>query len=231
MTGLPEKLRSGDSFKNGVFEKINALIEYCRTHELRGDNRTVRINRNASGITISAIARNHPGTAAGIASGAGRYTGYFKLALIETDETGEDGESVRKYSVAIVDGATYDPDQTPLSGNSVCKVNNVTFSLEPYQSGEITETSVFALRYTAPVEADEDSGTEAQTGKVEIVNLTEEGYSYLPSDTSKICYYQLGRAIVTTDTEGTIRVTIQQDHNSTASNGIPQIFRYALCGE
>ena len=128
MTGLPEKLRSGDSFKNGVFEKINALIEYCRTHELRGDNRTVRINRNASGITISAIARNHPGTAAGIASGAGRYTGYFKLALIETDETGEDGEPVRKYSVAIVDGATYDPDQTPLSGNSVCKVNNVTFS-------------------------------------------------------------------------------------------------------
>ncbi len=231
MTGLPEKLRSGDSFKNGVFEKINALIEYCRTHELRGDNRTVRINRNASGITISAIAQNHHGTAAGIASGAGRYTGYFKLVLIETDETGEDGEPVRKYSVAIVDGATYDPDQTPLSGNSVCKVNNVTFSLEPYQSGEITETSIFALRYTAPVESSESAGTEAKAEKVEIVNLTEEGYSSLPSDTSKICYYQLGRAIVTTDTEGTIRVTIQQDHNSTASNGIPQIFRYALCGE
>lgn len=159
------------------------------------------------------------------------YTGYFKLALIETDETGEDGESVRKYSVAIVDGATYDPDQTPVSGNSVCKVNNVTFSLEPYQSGEITETSVFALRYTAPVEADEDSGTEAQEEKVEIVNLTAEGYSSLPSDTSKICYYQLGRAIVTTDTEGNKSVTIQQDHQATASNGIPQIFRYALCGE
>ena len=231
MTGLPEKLRSGDSFKNGVFEKINALIEYCRTHELRGDNRTVRINRNASGITISAIARNHPGTAAGIASAAGRYTGYFKLVLLEENETGEDGESVRKYSVAIVDGATYDPVQTPVSGNSVCKVNNVTFYLEPYQSGEITETSVFALRYTAPVEADEDSGTEAQEEKVEIVNLTEEGYSTLPSDTSKICYYQLGRAIVTAENDGSIRVTIQQDHNSTASNGIPQIFRYALCGE
>ena len=159
------------------------------------------------------------------------YTGYFKLVLLEENETGEDGEPVRKYSVAIVDGATYDPDQTPVSGNSVCKVNNVTFSLEPYQSGEITETSVFALRYTAPVESSESAGTEAQAGKVEIVNLTEEGYSCLPSDTSGICYYQLGRAIVTTDTEGTMRVTIQQDHNSTASNGIPQIFRYALCGE
>ena len=159
------------------------------------------------------------------------YTGYFKLVLLVTDETGKDGESVRKYSVAIVDGATYDPAQTPVSGKSVCKVNNVTFSLDPYQSGEITETSIFALRYTAPVEADEDDESEAQNEKVEIVNLTAEGYSSLPSDTSKICYYQLGRAIVTTDTEGNKSVTIQQDHQATASNGIPQIFRYALCGE
>lgn len=159
------------------------------------------------------------------------YTGYFKLVLLEENETGEDGESIRKYSVAIVDGATYDPAQTPVSGKSVCKVNNVTFSLDPYQSGEITETSIFALRYTAPVEADEDSGTEAQAEKVEIVNLTAEGMDALPSDTSKICYYQLGRAIVTTDAEGNKSVTIQQDHQATASNGIPQIFFYALCGE
>ena len=157
------------------------------------------------------------------------YTGYFKLVLESQPVSDEPGANV-DYYVNIVDGATYDPDQTPVSGNSVCKVNNVTFSLDPYQSGEITETSVFALRYTAPVESSESAGTEAQEEKVEIVNLTEEGYSYLPSDTSKICYYQLGRAIVT-NTEGTIRVTIQQDHNSTASNGIPQIFRYALCGE
>lgn len=161
----------------------------------------------------------------GFASGnaESEYKGYFKLVLLKS-ESGS-------YFVAIVDGATYDPDQTPVSGNSVCKVNNVTFYLEPYQSEEIAETSVFALRYTAPVEADEDSGTEAQAEKVEIVNLTEEGYSTLPSDTSKICYYQLGRAIVTPENDGSIRVTIQQDHNSTASNGIPQIFRYALCGE
>ena len=147
------------------------------------------------------------------------YTGYFKLVLLEGNETGEDGESVRKYSVAIVDGATYDPAQTPVSGKSVCKVNNVTFSLDPYQSGEITETSIFALKYSA------------NSSTVEIMNLTEQGFSTLPSDTSKICYYQLGRAIVTTDAEGNKSVTIQQDHQATASNGIPQIFRYALCGE
>lgn len=151
------------------------------------------------------------------------YTGYFKLVLLQS-ESGS-------YSVTIVDGATYDPAKTPVSGKSVCKVNNVTFYLEPYQSGEITETTLFALRYTAPVEADEDTGTEAEAEKVEIVNLTAEGYSSLPSDTSDVCYYQLGRAIVRTDSEGNKSVTIQQDHQATASNGIPQIFRYALCGE
>ena len=151
------------------------------------------------------------------------YKGYFKLVLLQS-ESG-------KYFVDIVDGATYDPAQTPVSGKSVCKVNNVTFSLDPYQSGEIIETSIFALRYTAPVDADEDTGTEAEEEKVEIVNLTAEGIDVLPSDTSKICYYQLGRAIVTTDAEGNKSVTIQQDHQATASNGIPHIFRYALCGE
>ena len=158
------------------------------------------------------------------------YIGYFKLILESQPVSDEPGANV-DYYVNIVDGATYDPAQTPVSGKSVCKVNNVTFSLDPYQSGEITETSIFALRYTAPIDADEDDGSEEQDEKVEIVNLTAEGYSSLPSDTSKICYYQLGRAIVTTDTEGNKSVTIQQDHQATASNGIPQIFRYALCGE
>ena len=104
MSQLPEKLRSGDSFKNGVFEKINAIIEYCRTHELRGDNRTVRINRNASGITISAIAQNHPAFSTGGTRGSAEYTGYFKLVLLQS-ESG-------KYFVDIVDGATYDRAQS-----------------------------------------------------------------------------------------------------------------------
>lgn len=157
---------------------------------------------------------------------AEEYTGYFKLVLLETE--GEENNP-QKYFVDIVDGATYDPTQKPVSGKSVCKVNNVTYQLDPYESGEITETSVFALKYTAPVAADPDAGTEAEPAKVEIVNLQAEGYDVLPSDSSEICWYQLGRAVVSTNTDGTLNVTVQQDHLGTASNGIPQIFWYGLC--
>lgn len=217
----PEIPKPGDVIRADFMRR---LIEWIKSDVIpRGDGTTITV----SGNIVQTISR----PVDDVSGGSAEYTGYFKLVLLEENETGEDGESVRKYSVAIVDGATYDPAQTPVSGKSVCKVNNVTFSLDPYQSGEITETSIFALRYTAPVEADEDDESEAQDEKVEIVNLTAEGMDALPSDTSKICYYQLGRAIVTTDTEGNKSVTIQQDHQATASNGIPQIFFYALCGE
>ena len=95
----------------------------------------------------------------------------------------------------------------------------------------IAETSIFALKYTAPVAADPDAGTEAEAAKVEIVNLAEEGRSYLPSDTSENCWYQLGRAIVSANEDGTLNVTIQQDHQGTVTNGIPQIFWYGYCAE
>ncbi len=72
---LPEKLKNGDDFKRGVFEKINALIDYCKSSEIRGDNRTVRINRTPSGITISVLQQNRL-AASGGGSAAG-YTGYF----------------------------------------------------------------------------------------------------------------------------------------------------------
>lgn len=159
----------------------------------------------------------------GFASGnaESEYKGYFKLVLLK----GESGS----YFVDIVDGATYDPDQTPVSGKSVCKVNNITYQLDPYRSGMIAETSIFALKYTAPVAADPDEGTEAEPAKVEIVNLQAEGYNVLPSDTSEICWYQLGRAIVSANEDGTLNVTIQQDHQGTATNGIPQIWWYGLC--
>ena len=77
--------------------------------------------------------------------------------------------------------------------------------------------------------ADPDAGTEAEAAKVEIVNLAEEGRSYLPPDTSENCWYQLGRAIVSANEDGTLNVTIQQDHQGAATNGIPQIWWYALC--
>ena len=159
---------------------------------------------------------------------AAGYTGYFKLVLESQPVSDEPGANV-DYYVNIVDGATYDAEQNPVSGKSVCKVNNVTYRLDPYRSGMIAETSIFALKYTAPVAADPDAGTEAQAAKVEIVNLAEEGRSYLPSDTSENCWYQLGRAIVSANEDGTLNVAIQQDHQGTATNGIPQIWWYALC--
>ena len=164
----------------------------------------------------------------GGSGGASEYNGYFKLVLEEQPVSDEPGANV-DYYVNIVDGATYEAEKDPVSGKSVCKVNNVTYQLDPYRSGMIAETSIFALKYTAPVAADPDAGTEAQPAKVEIVNLAEEGRSYLPSDDSKNCWYQLGRAIVSTNTDGTLDVTIQQDHQGTATNGIPQIWWYGLC--
>lgn len=160
--------------------------------------------------------------------GTAEYTGYFKLILESQPVSDEPGANV-DYYVNIVDGATYDAEQNPVSGKSVCKVNNVTYQLDPYRSGMIAETSIFALKYTAPVAADPDAGTEAQAAKVEIVNLAEEGRSYLPSDTSENCWYQLGRVIVSANEDGTLNVTIQQDHQGTATNGIPQIWWYGLC--
>lgn len=83
---LPEKLKNGDDFKRGVFEKINALIDYCRSSEIRGDNRTVRINRTSSGITISALSQNRLAASGG---GMSAYAGPFCVEV--KNETAEDG--------------------------------------------------------------------------------------------------------------------------------------------
>lgn len=101
---LPEKLKTGDDFKGGVFEKINALIDYCKSSEIRGDNRTVRINRTPSGITISALPQNCPAASGG--GTPGEYNGMFKLALDSQEVSGEG--SNMDYYVIVVDGATYD---------------------------------------------------------------------------------------------------------------------------
>lgn len=82
---LPEKLKSGDDFKGGVFEKINALIDYCKSSEIRGDNRTVRISRTPSGITISALPQNRQS----VSGGTPVYAGPFCVEV--RNETAEDG--------------------------------------------------------------------------------------------------------------------------------------------
>lgn len=82
---LPEKLKSGDDFKRGVFEKINALIDYCRSRELKGDNRTIRLNQTPSGITLSALPQNRQSLSGGTAA----YAGPFCVEV--RNEISEDG--------------------------------------------------------------------------------------------------------------------------------------------
>ena len=199
-------------------EWMRRLIEWIKADVIpKGDGYTIQVNGNI----VKAISKSDDAVVV-------KYNGYFKLVLEEQAVSDEPGANV-DYYVNIVDGATYDAEKDPVSGKSVCKVNNVTYQLDPYRSGMIAETSIFALKYTAPVAADPDAGTEAQPAKIEIVNLAEEGRSYLPSDDSKNCWYQLGRAIVSANEDGMLDVTIQQDHQGTATNGIPQIWWYGLC--
>ena len=136
------------------------------------------------------------------------YNGYFKI--IDASTYNEDG-TLAEAKIKIVDGATYD-EETGTSGKGICKVNNVVFQVDPYQSGVIVNDSIFALKYTA-------SGK-----KVEVVNLADEGENSLPDDTNENCWYQIGRVFIASG-----RVEIQQDHLATSSNGIPQLFWYDLC--
>lgn len=136
------------------------------------------------------------------------YNGYFKI--IDASTYNEDG-TLAEAKIKIVDGATYD-EETGTSGKGICKVNNVVFQVDPYQSGVIVNDSIFALKYTA-------SGK-----KVEVVNLADEGENSLPDDTNENCWYQIGRVFIASG-----QVEIQQDHLATSSNGIPQLFWYDLC--
>lgn len=55
MSQLPNPLKSGDVFKSTAVKAINALIDYCKSHELKGDNRTIRLNQTPSGVMISTV--------------------------------------------------------------------------------------------------------------------------------------------------------------------------------
>lgn len=136
------------------------------------------------------------------------YNGYFKI--IDASTFNEDG-TLAEAKIKIVDGATYN-EETGTSGKGICKVNNVVFQVDPYQSGVIVNDSIFALKYAA-------SGK-----KVEVVNLADEGENSLPDDTNENCWYQIGRVFIASG-----QVEIQQDHLATSSNGIPQLFWYDLC--
>lgn len=55
MPQLPSKLQSGDNFKGATVRTVNNIIDYLQSQRLQGDNRTVKLNQYANGITISAI--------------------------------------------------------------------------------------------------------------------------------------------------------------------------------
>lgn len=189
-------------------------------------NATIARVRNLPGNPLNLNSR-HRQVMTEATGGNNEYNGYFKI--IDASTYNDDG-TLAEARIRIIDGATYD-DETGTSGKGICKVNNATFQVEPYQSGVIVSTCTFALKYTAPIAADESAGIEQQDAKIEVVNLLDEGVEFLPSDTSINCWYQIGRAIISTKADGTMSINVQQDHQGTATNGIPQIWWYALCEE
>lgn len=131
------------------------------------------------------------------------YNSYFKIINASTT----DAEGNVSNKIKIVDGATYN-SETGLSGDSVCKVNNMVFNVPTFLA-DITESTIFVLQFTA--ETDETPAT------VEIIAV-----DCLPPDTAQNAYYQIGRVYLT---NGSIK--IQQDHTA----GIAQIYWYLLCSE
>ena len=144
----PEIPRAGEPIRA---EWMRRLIEWIKADVIpKGDGYTIQV----SGNIVKGISKSDE------VNSVAKYTGYFKLILESQPVSDEPGANV-DYYVNIVDGATYDAEQNPVSGKSVCKVNNVTYQLDPYRSGMIAETSIFALKYTAPVAADPDAVASA----------------------------------------------------------------------
>lgn len=91
---LPSRLVSGQEFKTGVVRKINEIIEYLKTQRLVSDNKTIRLNECAAGITLSAVQDG------GGAGKGGNFEHPFKLYL-SADDNGSPQISVRKGDVFI----------------------------------------------------------------------------------------------------------------------------------
>lgn len=63
MANLPRKPRAGDRTLQSMYDAICNIIDYLPSLEVRGDNRTVRVNSFGTGKTIEAIkySANIPG--------------------------------------------------------------------------------------------------------------------------------------------------------------------------
>ena len=58
MANLPNKIKSGDTFRTAVVNTINNIIDYLSSQRIKGDGKTLKINQYANGITLSAIVNN-----------------------------------------------------------------------------------------------------------------------------------------------------------------------------
>lgn len=133
------------------------------------------------------------------------YDSYFKIVDISTTEF--------PARIKIVDGGSYN-ETTGTSGDSTAKVNSTIYSVDPISFDVTVSGTIFALEYTAAIEADGE--ILAQDATMEIVALSE-----LPDDTSENVYYQIGRVYLDDDNN----ISITQDHVV----GVAQMYWYALC--
>lgn len=65
MANLPNKIKSGDTFRSAVVNTINNIIDYLSSQRIKGDGKTLKINQYANGITLSAIVDNNKSQKAG----------------------------------------------------------------------------------------------------------------------------------------------------------------------
>jgi len=60
---LPRKLQSGDWFKQSTYRTVNGIIDYLATQRVVGDNQTIKVSQQTTGLTISAIPSPYGGSA------------------------------------------------------------------------------------------------------------------------------------------------------------------------
>lgn len=107
---LPSKLKSGEKFKDTVVKRINQIIDYLKTQRLSGDLKTIKINQNTSGITISALPQSASANSGG---GSGAVFNFpFKMSFVTNAKEGEETEVNPQYFLSIQEGRVQINDYT-----------------------------------------------------------------------------------------------------------------------
>lgn len=208
-----ESIGSGDNFIRDAPARMSELIRAVNRLEAMQPGPGITIIDTGHGKIIQAVPVHIAAPAAPAAVAQSVYLGYFALRLLAEG----DGDSVT-YKVAIVDGATYDPEKTPVSMPSICLVNNVRYMIDPWQSGPLTDSCYILLKYTADL-------SNAVPSKAKIEAVTWPIATNIPDDTSSVVWFLLGRLLFGTNSNGTKSVQIAQDHTI----GVAQLFWYSAC--